>query len=351
MSELLRGTDEHQHRILVGTGVMVVTVALLVYAVVTLWPAKHSADAVKFILTTPSVGEGIDVDAKVLLRGVAVGTVTELNHHGELTDVGIQLNRNDTRGLTDAFRYDFRPANTFGVSALSLEPGEGGNAIADGQRIGRAPEINATMAQLLTGTVNFANKILTDKLAHLIGRSVDYTAALAPLLETGFALTSLIAETQREEPAVQLGRVNRILEPLPVLAESVFASVHGFRNRPALEEFIDRPGPLADTLEGVGNELLGKAGDVLGKYQRELGPTTEIVRAFADAVSSMVQRSRGSVRLDKLLAGLTEIYNGPSTEHTNQKSFKLRLVLEPLPALESALPPTSNLDGTLGGAR
>ncbi|SHU39839.1 virulence factor Mce family protein [Mycobacteroides abscessus subsp. abscessus] len=350
MSEMLRGTEDHQRRVMMCTGAAIAATAVLTYGVVSLWPVPEPDDTTKFVLTTPIVGEGIAVDAKVLLRGVAVGTVTALDHHGGLTEVGIRLSRSDTRGLTDSFKYDFRPANTFGVSALSLDPQEGGNAIADGQHIDRAPEINATMAQVLTGTVNFANKVLTDKLAALIGRSVDYTNALAPLLETGFALTSLIAQTQQEVPATLLARANQILEPLPVLADTVFTSVHGLRSRTSVNDPIENPGPLLGTIEGVGSSLLGKVGDVFGKYQRELGPTVEIAKSFADAVTSMIQRSRGSVRLDKLLAGLTEVYNGPRTTHTTQNSFNLRLVLEPLPALESALPPLSNLDGTPGGA-
>lgn len=351
MSELLRGTDEQQRRMLVCTGAAVIVVSMIVYLVVSAWPSREPADTVKIVLATPTLGEGIDVGSKVLLHGVAVGAVTTINHHGELTDMGILLRRNDTRGLTDSFRYDFRPANTFGISALSLLPEEGGNAISNGQRIERSPEINATMSRVLTGQVNIVNKVLTDKLAQLIGRSVEYTGALAPLFETGFVLTSLIAQTQQEMPTVLLGRVNRILEPLPIFTDTFLASAHNLRVRQGVEEFTNKPDRLMGSIELAGTDLFGKAGDVLGKYQIEFGPGAEIVRTFADSFSSLIQRSRGSLRLDKLLDGLTEVYNGPTTTKTNQKSFKLKVILEPLPVLESALPPVSDLDGTSGGAR
>jgi len=333
------------------TGAAVAVVATIAYLLVAAWPSRQPVDTVKIVLATPTLGEGIDVGSNVLLHGVAVGAVTAINHHGELTDLGILLQRNDTRGLTDSFRYDFRPANTFGISALSLLPEEGGNTISNGQRIVRSPEINATMSRVLTGQVNIVNKVLTDKLARLIGRSVEYTGALAPLFETGFALTSLIAQTQQEMPAVLLGRANRMLEPLPIFADSFITSVHDLRTRHGVDEAVNKPDRLIETIEAAGNDLFGKAGDVLGKYQAEFGPGAGIVRTFADSVSSLIQRSRGSLRLDKLLDGLTEVYNGPATVKTNQKSFKLKVVLEPLPALESALPPLSDLDGTSGGAR
>ncbi|SLG56249.1 MlaD family protein [Mycobacteroides abscessus] len=351
MSELLRGTEEQQRRTLVRTGAAVALAATLIATVVIMLPKREPANTIRILLTTPSVGQGIDVDSTVLLRGAPVGAIIALNHHGELTDLQIRLNTSDIHGLTDEFGYDFRPKNTFGVSALSLTPRDGGSPLIEGQRIARAPEINATMSQMLSGQVNFVNKVLTDKLARFIGHSVNYTAATAPLIESGLAFTSLITQTQREESAVLLRRFNRILEPLPGFVDSVFFTMHDLRNAKQVDAPIDNPAVIYDSFSLIGTELFGKTGDLLGKHQREFRPGAEIARSFADAVSTMLQRSRGSARLDKLLAGLTEVYNGPNSVHSSQKSFKLKVVLEPLPVLEAVLPPVSDLDGVQGGPR
>lgn len=295
MSELVRGSAERQRRVAVLTGVAATAVVGLTVVVIASLPQSRPATAVDIVLSTPSVGQGIDGSSKVLLHGVVVGSISTMDRHGERADLRIRLDRNKITGLTDSFGFDFRPQNTFGVSALSLTPRDGGRPLTDGLRIERSPDANATMSQMLSGQIAFVNGVITDDLVQMIRRASDYTTALAPLVETGFVLANQIAETQRDTSAELLHKFNSVLEPTPDVVDSLFWSIDNLRYFKGWEEAVTRYQPLRATLDLLGTGFFGPAGDLLGRHRADFTPATEIIRSFADAISTMVQRSRGAL--------------------------------------------------------
>ncbi|OHT79329.1 hypothetical protein BKG69_13130 [Mycobacteroides chelonae] len=344
MSEMLRGTADQQRRFMVRVGALAVALALLIWAIAAAWPQRRPPNTVEITLSTPTVGQGIDAHSHVLLRGVAVGSVTAITRNSGLMDMRIRLDNASVRGLTDALGYDFRPENSFGLSAVNLIPRDSGNPLVEGQRIERAPDTNATMSQLLNGAVTLVNGVITEKMVRLIQDTANYAGAIAPLLETGFLLANQIAETQQSDSAVLVQHANTILGPLPQLLDSALTSTHNLRNLKGNNHLYDDIETARQTLDLVSTGLFGLIGQVLGKHIADFTPTTEIVRSFLDSVSTIVQRSRGGLRLDKVLAGLQNTYGGqPGSE-----SLKLRVLLEPLPVVESGLPPLSDLDRTGG---
>ncbi|WP_418002828.1 MlaD family protein [Mycobacterium sp. PDNC021] len=345
MSELVRGTDAQQRRTLVRVGALLAAVIAVVVAVVAARPVDRPLGTLDVVLSTPSVGQGININSIVMLHGVSVGSISAMDNRRGLVDMRIRLNRNQIRGLTDSFGFDFRPQNTFGVSAVSITPREGGSLLIDGQHIDRAPDINATMSQLLNSGIAVVTGVLTDDLVRFIRRATEYTAALAPLIESGLVLTSLVAETQRGSAADLVAKLSDVIEPIPSIVDLSFPAAHRFRYLKGYRYAISDIGSIVASLEEISDGLFGQLGDILASHRTELTPSTEIARSFADAVTALVQRSRGSLRLDKTLAGLGEIYNGPDSK----RSLKFRLLLEPLPVLQSAMPPPADLDGN--GAR
>ncbi|MBB4852891.1 hypothetical protein HNP40_000257 [Mycobacteroides chelonae] len=341
MSELVRGTDAQQRRTLIRVGTGLAVVIATVAALIAARPVDRPLGTLEVVLTTPTVGQGITVDSVVMLHGVSVGSITAMGSRSGLVDLRIRLDRNQIRGLTDSFGFDFRPLNTFGVSALSITAREGGSPLLDGQHIDRAPDINATMSQLLNSGIEVVTGVLTDDLVRYVRRATEYTAALAPLIETGLVLASLIADTQRGTSADLLARFNDIVEPLPSLADLSLSSAHRFRYLKGYQYPVADIGVTLESIDQINLGLFGPLGDILAKHRTELTPVTEIARSFADAVTILVQRSRGSVRLDKAMAGLSEMYNGPESK----RSVKFRLLLEPLPVLQSVIPEPADLDG------
>lgn len=341
MSELVRGTEAQQRRTLIRAGAIVAILVAIVVTIVEVLPSRRPETALDVVMSTPTVGPGLDVNSHVLLRGVVVGYITALERRTGRVAIHVRLNRNQIRGLTDSFRFDFRPENNFGLTALNITPSEGGLPLMDGQYFDRSPDINATMAELLKGQVGMVTGVLTDKLVQLIERAADYTVALAPFIESGLVLTNLIAETQRRMPGEIIQQFNDIVAKMPEVADLTLSSIHRFRYLKDYEMPIADIDRTLETTRQIDVGLFGPLNDILTTHRTELTPSTEIVRSFADSVSALVQRSRGSMRLDKVLAGLADSYSGAQ----GLKSVKLRLVLEPLPVIESVMPAPADLDG------
>ncbi|MGV0625544.1 MlaD family protein [Mycolicibacter minnesotensis] len=317
---------------------------VLAYLVARMLPERLPPNTIEIVLSTPTVGQGVDATSMVLLHGVQVGTVESVDYHAESADLRLRLDRGAITELTDSFGFDFRPANIWGMSAVSLTPFEAGGPLTDGQRIDREPLTNATVAQLLNTQMTLTEDVLTPDFFRLIKNSTQYITALLPFVESGFIWMTMLVDTQRESPVTLLQRTNRLLEPFPVFYESISNDLHSFRYLEDFEFPVNDIATVIDTLGSVRDDVIGQLAHILGKYRTELTPATEIGRAIADSISAMVQRSRGSLRLDKLLAGLAESYVGPD----GGKSMNLRLVLESLPAMQSGIP---SVPGPAGGTR
>lgn len=340
MSEMLRGTEQQQRRVLVRIGAGALAATALTICIAEAWPHHRPANSIDITVSTASIGQGIDERSNVLLRGVTVGTVTAITRNNGSMNMQLRLDSTAIHGLTDAVGYDFRPQNSFGLSAMNLIPHDSGKPLADGLFIERNPETNATMSQLLNGAVTVVNGVVTEKMVNLIKDSADYVGALTPLLETGFILANQIAETQQSDSAALVEQANAALQPLPQLIDSTLTVTHNLRNLKGNAHLSNDIDTARQTLDLVSTGVFGLLGQVLGKHTADLTPATEIARSFLDAVSTIIQRSRGGLRLDKILAGLQDTYSGPP----GAQSLKLRVLLEPLPVVESALPPLSDLD-------
>ncbi|WP_162462546.1 MlaD family protein [Mycolicibacterium sp. CBMA 234] len=336
----MRGTEARQRRTLIATGAIVAAVATVVVLVMNALPERPQDNSMDVVLSTPIVGQGIAVDSKVLMRGVPVGVVTALDKHGGTVNVRLRLDENQTRGLTDGFGFDFRPANSFGLSALSITPRDGGVPLVDGQVIDRSPDVNATMSQMLNGQVTLITSVVNDKLIELMKHSADYLTALAPMIEGGLTLTNVLADTQRTASDVLLAKANHVLEPMPELLDATLPAIQNFRHLKGWQLPMDNDRAM-ESLVLIDDGVFGPLSDIVKNDKTALLPATEIARSMADAVSALVQRSRGSLRWDKLLAGLRDTYSGPE----GAKTAKVRLILEPLPALQAVMQEPSDLDG------
>lgn len=328
---------------LVGTGAVVVAISVLVTLVVNLLPERLPAGTMEIVVLTPTVGQGIDTQSQVVLHGISVGTIVGVKRHGEAAELRLQLDTRSVHGLTDSFDFDFRPANAWGLSALNLVPGEAGNPLLDGARIEREPTINATLSQLMSGQMTFVNNVLTEKLARLIRNSSEYTMALVPFIESGLVLANLVAETQRDTSAALLRNFNSLTTPIPGVIDTMLTSVYNFRHQKGGELLTADMTPVHETLAVIAPDAVRMLVEIAGDHKTELTPATEVARSLLDGFATIAQRSRGSLRLDKLLAGLQSGYFG-AADDTSQ----FRLVLEPLPAIESAMPALLNSDGTGG---
>lgn len=352
MSELLAGNRNRQNRVMRRTGLAVVALAVVGAVGITAIPRWKPAHTVEITLSTPVVGQGIRDHSPVMLRGVVIGTVTSITRNDAVSEVTLGVDRDVAQGLNDSLGYDFRPANMLGKSVVNLIPRGSGSPLADGQRIERGPEANATMAQLLSNTSTVINGVVTDTMVKSILRSVQYTNALMPLIETGFVFTNLLLQTQTVDAGTTMRTVGTLLQPLPGLTEVMLTTQHNMYTLKGREALIERWPDVLSVLTLVqGDGLLGPAAAALARPRVAAGPATEIARSFADSLSTQLEFSRGGVRIDRLLAGLQTAYSAADPNDEGAKAVKLRVMLEPLPVFQSTLPPLSTgPDGTGGPA-
>ncbi|WP_157897352.1 MlaD family protein [Mycobacteroides franklinii] len=352
MSELLAGNRNRQNRVMRRTGLAVVALAVVGAVGITAIPRWKPAHTVEITLSTPVVGQGIRDHSPVMLRGVVIGTVTSITRNDTVSEVTLGIDRDVAQGVNDSLGYDFRPANMLGKSVVNLIPRGSGSPLADGLRIERGPEANATMAQLLSNTSTVINGVVTDTMVKSILRSVQYTNALMPLIETGFVFTNLLLQTQTVDAGTTMRTVGTLLQPLPGLTEVMLTTQHNMYTLKGREALIERWPDVLSVLTLVqGDGLLGPAAAALARPRVAAGPATEIARSFADSLSTQLEFSRGGVRIDRLLAGLQTAYSAADPNDEGAKAVRLRVMLEPLPVFQSTLPPLSTgPDGTGGPA-
>lgn len=352
MSELLAGNQQRQNRVMRRTGLAAVALTVAIAAVVMAVPRWKTRDTVEITLSTPVVGQGIHNRSPVMLRGVAVGTVTSITRNDAVSELTLGIDKAVADGLDDSIGYDFRPANMLGKSVVNLVPRGPGNPLTDGQSIERAPETNATMAQLLSNTSRVINGVVTDTMVKSILRAAQYTNALMPLIETGFVFTNLSLQTQSVDAGTTMRKLGTLLQPLPGLTEVMLTTQHNMYTLKGREALIERWPDVLSVLTLVqGDGLLGPAAVALARPRVAAGPATEIARSFSDSLSTQLEFSRGGVRIDRLLAGLQTAYSAADPNDEGAKAVKLRVMLEPLPVFQSTLPPLSTgPDGTGGPA-
>ncbi|APA99823.1 MlaD family protein [Nocardia seriolae] len=317
------------------TGAITVVVLLAAILVVVRITGREPGDTLHLTVRTPYLGQGITAGSAVMLHGVPVGRVeTVRGSAGRGVELDIRLRRNQIGGLTDSVGFDYRPMNYFGVSALNLLPGAGGRTLADGQRLERAPEGDFTMAMVLNRSSAVVNGVVTDRMVEVIRRIADYTDALAPLLEAGFTTANTIAEAQRRMPDAQLRDLNALLDPMPLFIDDAITAVTAVRDIPGGQMVVDHYGPMNDTMQLIATGFFGPLGALLGSHAADFTPMTEIVRVLSDLVSGTVRKARLGARLDQVLSGFESAYTGPDQD----KSLRLRIVLDELPFLAAPLP-------------
>lgn len=320
---------------LLSTGAITVVLLLIAVCVAVRSTGREPDGTLLVTVRTAYLGQGVAAGSAVMLHGVQVGRVESVHGgEGRGVELGIRLRRSQIGGLTDTVRFDYRPLNYFGVSALNLLPGTSGRVLTDGQRLDRAPEGDFTMASLLSRSSMVVNGVVTDRMVEVVRRIADYTDALAPLIEAGFTVANTVAETQRQLPDVQLRQLNTLLEPLPVFTDNVIGGITALTEVPSAELVITQFGPMNATMQLIATGFFGPLGALLGSHASDFTPLTEILRTVSDLVSSTLAKAQLGPRLDQVLAGVESAYAGPDQD----KSLQLRIVLDQLPALAAALP-------------
>ncbi|WP_068270107.1 Mce family protein [Aldersonia kunmingensis] len=351
--DFIRGSAEHQSRLLTGTGMGVVALACAVLVgAATLYPRLTAPDGVELGIEVPFVGPGVAPGTNVVLHGQTVGRVTELDRTASDTvRMQLVLDEGQIEGLTDEFEVDYRPENYFGTSAVNLVAAASGNKLESGMELQRTPLGDYTMSTMIEQGSSTIDGTLTGDIISSLDKSVHYLDGATPWVETGVLVADRVARTQHELPTDLLARFNDILEAAPEFSDQAIAALMNIYDSPSYNRLPDGSVGVDDDvldesdagLALAGNQLFGQAGKLLASHDDELTPLIASITAVSDVFPHL---SSGGMSPESARDVVRRL-NSAFVDTPDGKRLRLRIVLDAFPSVAAALGlgPTAAPDG------
>jgi hypothetical protein len=362
---MLRGSDQHQERVLlsIGGGVVLLIVLAIILSVVN--PFDGRAKGLYAVaITTPYIGQGVVEGTPVVLHGVKVGEVTNVKNtaDGEVR-LDAYLETEPTKGLTNEMDIDYRPINYFGVPGINLIPKAGGQALRDGSQLALVPVGNFTLAELLYQLGGVSQASLTPQLISVIDRVTRYTDGLNPLFESLVTISRAVEAVQTEPTEEQVGRLGSALTAVPPFANELVIAlrrVQDFSFYPGqTREPSESSGPklaypylkdvstysLGDIsdeyynahfdagLDAVQNGLFKSVGLLVSSHVDDLTPLISGLKALTDTVPVLLRPRDVAQKLAELRDRFERLYAGNGDQH----AVSVRLVLDSLPGVAAPM--------------
>jgi hypothetical protein len=364
---MLRGSSEDQERVLLAIGLAgLLCIAVAVSLIVGNPFGGRPKNEFSIAIITPYVGQGVEAGTAVVLHGVKVGQVTNVDSVHRpgggvrlLTDLQIQ----PVQGITDSMNIDFRPINYFGVPGINLLPNSGGQALRDRSEIRLVPKGNFTLSQLLSQLGEVSAASLTPKLVEVIDRATRYTDGLNPLFETAVTVTRTIDAAQTVPTEQLLANASSAIGKFPPFTEAVVTAGTRFidynyypgqnfgsaaSSGPKLKfPFMEgtKVENLADESEAyfrrsayhttdlLANGLFASVGKVLTSHVDDLFPLICGIKAITDTGPVLLRPQDIAQRLAELRSRYEALYAGNGQQH----AISVKILLDSLPGVAAPL--------------
>ncbi|MFI7194007.1 Mce family protein [Nocardia nova] len=340
--DFLRGTDQHQSRVLnlaALSMIAVIAACFIGYKLVS--PRFAHSNTLDLSIDLPFVAPGVGKGTKVIMHGAEVGRVTDLQKTtSHAARVGIALDPADLHGLTDAFNVDFRPENYFGITAVNLIAESGGNRLVSGQTLNRIPRGDFTMSTMIEKGSIAVDGTLTKSMIDALDKVIRYTDGLTPMIQSAVVIADRAAQTQQALPSTLLSEMNQTLDVLPGFSRQAIDAMfllfdNNFNRRADGTYGVDDSVMDRENigLYLVSTDLFGAAGRLLASHGNELTPVTQIVSAFSDVVPHLLDGGAAATKLSTLVDRYTSAFSGTD----RSKTLNLRVILDDLPAMATPL--------------
>lgn len=188
-------------------GMVVAIVIVAVAMVVTSYAKGNFANRFDLTIDATTLGEGLAPGAEVKFRGLAIGTVREVETVGYGHQrIQVELDRKQADALTDDATARFTSSNVFGSSAIELVTNGGSGKLAEGAtlRIGEGAA-NATVAGVFRRAARLTAVLDSASVRRLIDLMLDNADAMGPTLSSFFETARMLADGQRAPMAHYLG--------------------------------------------------------------------------------------------------------------------------------------------------
>jgi hypothetical protein len=362
---MLRGSSQHQERVLIAVGAAVLLCIVLAVSLIVMNPFRgRPKGAFSVAITTPYVGQGVEAGTAVVLHGVKVGRVTNVtNTAGGGVQLDTELQTQPSRGLTDAMNIDFRPINYFGVPGINLIPNPGGQALHDGSDINLVPTGNFTLSELLNQLGDFSASSLTPQLISVIDRATRYTDGLNPLFETAVTVSRAVEAVQTVPTEQLLTNLSTAIAAFPAFTDALVTSATrlikfdyypGQVRGPAAssgprlqqpylaDEIIPSLGDVSEeyfkahffaSLDVIQDGLFAAIGKLVGTHVDDLTPLISGLKAITDTGPVLLPAQDVAEKLAELRSRFEKLYAGDGDQH----AISVRILLDSLPGVAAPL--------------
>jgi hypothetical protein len=331
-----KASEESEARILTAVGMTLVVCAVAAVTVAFANPfGGRRNDHFGVVIESPYVGQGVDRGTTLVMHGIKVGEVTNVM---SLPAGGIRLTADlqsgPTAGLTDTMGIDFRPANYFGVTAINLRPGEGGQALTDGRLIKITPAGNFTLQALLSRLGDLSDKVLAPRVVDMIERATTYLDGLDPLVETLLVVANSLAKVQTVSTARLLRNATGISVAFPGFVNSATNLGDNVVRGPigsASDEFFNYI--YRTTIDLASTDLWGAIGKLETGHSTDLAPFTDMIKVLTDVTPALVPPDAIADTARELRMRLERLFAGPP----DRRAVNVRVILDSLPGVAAPI--------------
>jgi hypothetical protein len=331
-----KASEETEARILTAVGMALVVCVAVAASVAFANPfGGRRNDHFGVVIESPYVGQGVNRGTALVLHGVKVGEVTKVT---SLPEGGIRLTADlqagPTAGLTDTVGVDFRPANYFGVTAINLRPGDGGQTLGNGSHIKITPAGNFTLQALLSRLGDLSDAVLAPRVVDMIERATTYLDGLDPLVETMLVVSNSLANVQTVSTARLLTNATGISAAFPGFANSATSLGDAVVRGPigsASDEFFQYV--YRTTIDLASTDLWGAIGRLETAHSTDLAPMTDMIKALTDVVPGLVPPDAIADTARELRMRLERLFAGPP----DRRAVNVRVILDSLPGVAAPI--------------
>ncbi|WP_245845487.1 MlaD family protein [Mycobacterium arosiense] len=293
-------------------------------------------------IDTPYVGQGVATGSAVVLHGVKVGEVTTVSSlSGGGVRIGVDLQPEPAKGLTNAMTFDFRSVNYFGVTGINVIPNQGGRPLRNGMRLKSAPKGNFTLQALISRLGEISGGVLTPQLIQVVDRATRYVDGLNSLIETMTISIQAVDAVQTVRTAQLLSNTTEVADPFPGFVDSLSETGHRYIHPDDISAYHTSIQQLSDKgfererliLKYAAENVFGDAGKLLSGNVPDLLPLIDSIRPLTDVVPGLIQPEGVAHMLTEARNRLEQMYQGTP----EQRALRVRVVLDGLPGVAAPL--------------
>ncbi|MBY4129580.1 MCE family protein [Rhodococcus fascians] len=317
-------------------GVVVVSIIAVVAVLLTAYARGYFESTFALTIDAATVGDGLAPGAEVKFRGLAIGSVEQIETLGfGRQRIELSIDGAQSAELTDTLQAQFTSSNLFGSTAIELISDGTGGALAENSTLTIAPDsANVTVTSVFRRVAELTKVLDSDQIEHLrdlLARiSSDVSGSLKPYFDTARMLT----ENQIDPLALKLHRGGELGQGIDDLVPPLLDLVVGVVDNSAYYEPTDNRTRTLDAIDGLSDDLLYPLGKMLETNNPNLSTLlSTTLDLLVPITASLGTLAPAYDRVPTVIDGVSDVF--PIVDGAAQ--LQLDVIVRTMPNLASAV--------------